>query len=99
MSDIQKTGKRSGKSSVDIMSAMGKGGHHVKRGVHPPAREEGLGSLTIVTPAEELATDGDQLRVEYATEGLADSLSAEKAAPAKVEEKLAEVISGAADAQ
>ena len=82
MADFRKSGKRGGKP-------FGRTGTIVRRrGVQP--QEPALGSLTIVTPAEELDQSAGQLRVEYASDGE----TAAPAAPVDAAAQVAAVIGG-----
>ncbi|HEY4329970.1 MAG TPA: glycosyltransferase [Phycisphaerae bacterium] len=67
MSDVRKSGKRGAKSSAGRPVTGG------RRGMHPPEPE--LGSLTIVSPADELqeGESSENVRVEYVSEHAPDN--------------------------
>jgi glycogen synthase len=66
MSDIRKSGKRGGKSLGGVLRPGASGR---RRGMHP--QEPAIGSLTIVTPAEETDSAVDQIKLEYVSDAQA----------------------------
>jgi len=97
MSDIRKSAKRNSKPADGPVGTtlLAKGSTHAKRGVHPPtAHDAGMGSLTIIAPADENETNGDRLRLEYASPGPVDE-SVTQPAPARVEEHPAAQVAAA----
>ncbi len=96
MSDVRKSAKRTTKPGGAPLGTthLAKSAGH-KRGLHPPsAHEAGLGSLTIISPAQDDRPDSDRLRLEYATDNQ-DEVVTRPAAEALQEERPAAQVAAA----